>query len=224
MENNYHNEPDELLLELIAMKEEFPVEAKNAYSEFYTRYWEIMYAVALKVCKYKSDHDQEAKDLLQETFMKVYFGAHTYKTIKSKDSKKVRYYICAWITKIMKNVFLDLNPVAEASEYQLEDEHLITSLKFQKHFEDPDNEFWDDSEKIDTDEIAVETNPEQIANSNVDIIIKHIQSFSERDRDILTTYYLHYIPGKYTPHEVLDYLQKKYNTTRVNIRKILQKC
>ena len=58
---------------------------------------------------------------------------------------------------------------------------------------------------------------------NVLKVRAYIENLSERDRDIVLTTYNFYMPNKYTPTEVLDELEKKWGTTRENIRKILSK-
>ena len=86
-------ESDDYLIELIGLKEDFPEEAKSAYGKIYERYWEVMYAIALRICKNSRDSEAQAQDLVADTFNIIY-NKKAKSFDKSKISKKhLRYSI-----------------------------------------------------------------------------------------------------------------------------------
>lgn len=225
LEKSPEYESDDDLIDLIGMKNEFPQEAMDAYGKIYQRYWDVMYYVARGVTR----DEPTAEDLVADTFNMVYNKASTFKKGKIRNPSNIRLSIQKWMTTIMQRIFYD-NYLDEAyrdhrdagnskESYIIEKKHII------KHLQDDYEGFIDQLEQEELYQENEQTNvvdDERISENELKIT-KYLASLPERDRDIILTSYNYHIPGKYTPSEVLDELEKKWDTTRDNIRKILQK-
>lgn len=214
------DESDDYLMELMGIKQDFPKEALDAYGKIYFRYWDVMLEIARRVAK----DDDTAQDLLSDTFNMVYNKAGTFDKGKLKRPENIRLCIQKWMTVIMQHIFYD-NYLDEAykkpsDNENREDSFIIDRKSVKKHLSDDFDDFVD---KLGKDE-STESPDENIEESeNLTRIKDYIGKLSERDRDIIFTVYNYYIPGKYTPSEVLDDIEKRWGTTRQNIRKILEK-
>ncbi|GGC15864.1 RNA polymerase sigma factor [Dyadobacter sediminis] len=219
------DESDDYLIELMGLKDDFPYEALDAYGKIYSRYWDIMLRVAAGVTK---DED-EAQDLLADTFNIVYNKASTFKKGKIRNPSNVRISIMKWMTTIMQRVFYDYylqeQYKSKGIDSDFADTHIIEDARVIKYLDDDYDDFIENLEKselLDVGSAIIET--EHVEDSqNLKNVREYVSRLSERDRDIILTIYNHHIPGKYTPNEVLTALEKKWGTTRENIRKILQK-
>lgn len=52
---------------------------------------------------------------------------------------------------------------------------------------------------------------------------RHLQTLSEKERDVLLTYMMYQDGNKHLPDEVTKLLCERYGTTSVNLRKIKQR-
>lgn len=213
------DESDDYLMELMGMKQDFPKEALDAYGKIYLWYWDVMLEIARGVTK----NDDIAQDLLSDTFNMVYNRAGTFDKGKASRPENIRLCIQKWMTVIMQHVFYD-NYLDEAytkpsDNENPEDSFLIDRRSVKKHLRDFDNFV----EKLEETENNEEPDKIEEDSENLTHIKEYIGKLSERDRDIILTVYNYYIPGKKTPSEVLDDLEKRWGTTRQNIRKILEK-
>ena len=217
------DEPDDDLIALMGMKEDFPDEALAAYGKIYQRYWEIMLTIAKGVTR----DEKMAEDLIADTFNVIYNRASTFKRGKLRNPDNIRLSITKWMTTIMEHVFYD-NFLDDAYKKHSDSETFEESCIIEKQYivkrlNTEFDEFIGDLENEEETEIQ-----QAIADSSGDSEnIKHVQAYinkqSDRDRDIILTTYNYYETNKYTPTEVLDELEDKWVTTRENIRKILQK-
>lgn len=218
-------ESDDDLIDLIGMKNEFPEEAMDAYGKIYQRYWDVMYYVARGVTR----DDATAEDLVADTFNMVYNKASTFKKGKIRNPSNIRLSIQKWMTTIMQRIFYD-NYLDDAYKDHrdagnAEESYIIEKKLIVKHSQDDYESFIDRLEQEELhhkNEQTYMVDEEQVSENELKIR-KYLTPLPERDRDIILTSYNYYIPGKYTPSEVLDELEKKWGTTRDNIRKILQK-
>ncbi|WP_153799672.1 RNA polymerase sigma factor [Foetidibacter luteolus] len=222
-ESQLGHESDLDLIELMGMKADFPKEAMDAYGEVYSRYWREMLIIANNVTK---DEDS-AQDLLADTFNLIFERAHTFRRSKLQRPDKIRYSILGWMTTIMQHVFFDhyLDEAYKKPDEPLEESYIIDKKLVSKHLDDNYSEFVNEMEKV---EQQVDGHQEPgaeglIDDGNLAVLNKYLSTLSERDRDIILTTYAHHVPGKYTPGTVLDELERKWGTTRENIRKILEK-
>lgn len=214
-------ESDDYLMELMGMKQDFPEEAMAAYGKIYFRYWDVMLKIAIGVTR----NEENAQDLLADTFNMVYNKAGTFNKGKASMPENVRLSILKWMTVIMQRIFYD-NYLDEAYKKPSdnendEDSFLIDKLSVRKIFNDDYEDF---TEQFDETE-NVQERPNQIQkdSENIAKVKEYVGRLTERDCDIVLTYYSHYIQGKKTPTVVLDVLEKRWQTTRDNIRKILEK-
>ena len=216
-------EPDDDLIALMGMKEDFPDEALAAYGKIYERYWEIMLTIAKGVTR----DEKMAEDLLADTFNVIYNRAATFKKGKIRNPDNIRLSISKWMTTIMEHVFYD-NFLDDAYKNHSDSETLEESCIIEKQYTvkrlDSDlEEFVEDlenEEETQIQQVVADTGDES---ENIKNVKDYLRKQSDRDRDIILTTYNYYQPNKYTPTEVLDELEKKWVTTRENIRKILQK-
>lgn len=221
-ESKEDDESDDYLIELMGLKTDFPKEAMEAYGKIYSRYWSVMYEIAKGV----TNDEDNAMDLLSDTFNMVYNKAATFKKGKIANPENIRFSIQKWMTTIMKRIFYDhfLNEDYKKSSEsdKLEESYIIEKRFIGRHFSDDYYGFIEQLEQDEVDaRISVITEDED--SNNIARVKEYIDKLSERDRDIILTFYNHYVPGKYTPGTVLDDLIKKWETTRENIRKILEK-
>lgn len=218
------DESDEYLIELIGLKEDFPVEALAAYGKFYDRYWQIMLKIALG----KTKDMPEAEDLTADTFAMVYRRAAGFRKGDAKKPAEIKLALLKWMTTIMQHIFyddyLDDAYKSNAGE-ESEDSHIIKVVSVAKHIDDGYDEFLDgfDNEQMPEhlEDIAADSNNTETA--NLEKIRAYIEKLPDRERDIVLTVYDYHLPGKYTPAAVLQTLELRWGTTKDNIRKILQK-
>lgn len=231
-------ESDDYLIELIGIKEDFPEEAKSAYAKIYKRYWEVMYAIAKNICKYGREPDEDAQDLVADTFNIIYHKkAKTFD--KTKISKKhIRASITSWLKTIMLSVHYDLylddktkeklikekkeKKDSEDRDIELQDSCYIPNVALIKHLEDAHQDF---IEKFDnTNSKSSETiNEKSEETKNTELVYNFMKGLNKKEAEIIRTIYLYYVPGKNTPSEVLDLLENKLGTKRDNIRRIMKK-
>lgn len=217
------DEPDDDLIALMGMKEDFPDEALAAYGKIHERYWEIMLAIAKGVTK----DEKMAEDLVADTFNVIYNRASTFKKGKIRNPDNIRLSITKWMTTIMEHVFYD-NFLDDAYKKHSDSETFEESCIIEKQYivkrlGTDFNEFVEDLEKEEETEIHQAIADIGYDSENIKNVKDYINKQSDRDRDIILTTYNYYEPHKYTPTEVLDELENKWVTTRENIRKILQK-
>jgi RNA polymerase sigma factor (sigma-70 family) len=80
--------------------------AKEAFTEFYNRHWVYVLRTARRAANRLFD-DDEKSDLAQETFIRAYEKAHTFKGSGSDDATQERRWARAWLGKIANNLLMD---------------------------------------------------------------------------------------------------------------------
>lgn len=100
---------------------------ETALSHLYDKYSGAIYGVILRICK----DEQEAQNLLQDTFMTVWDKSYTY------DSSKGRFY--TWVYRIAKNKTLNfirkdskLIHTDDLSVYKIEEKEVAVEPEFLK--------------------------------------------------------------------------------------------
>jgi RNA polymerase sigma factor (sigma-70 family) len=86
------------LLNAISDKSSNPIHSVEAFNEFYFRYKNYVWKVCFTVCGHHRECEELAKDILQNTFIKVHTRAGTYKANRG---------IKAWLGTIIKNEVKD---------------------------------------------------------------------------------------------------------------------
>jgi hypothetical protein len=229
-------ETDDYLIELIGIKEDFPDDALIAYGKLYERYWEIMYKIALNICSYSRDKESDAQDLVSDTFNVIYHKKAKSFNKRVISQKNIRISITSWMKTIMECVHYDLyldesikeeiqkNKKENKEKCNPEEEQIEIQQFNQKNILNNylENIHQDLLEEIENDEpCEVDTEIDQIS-KNIQLVECYLNNLSEREADIVRSYYSFYVPGKNTPSEELDFLEKKWGTTRDNIRRILK--
>lgn len=226
-------ESDDYLIELIGIKEDFPEEALVAYGKIYELYWEIMYSIALNICRYSKDKESDAQDLVSDTFSVIYHKkAKSFKKGKI-CSKNIRISIISWIKTVMLSVYYDLyidesikeqirkekSDRESQNEDQLEETYISQKSTINNYLENIHHELIEEIEN--TEYYEIDSDVAQFSR-NENLIERYINSLSEREVDIVRTIYTFYVPGKNTPSEILDFIEEKWGTTRENIRRIMK--
>lgn len=217
------DEPDDDLIALMGMKEDFPKEALAAYGKIYERFWKIMLTIAKGVTK----NEKMAEDLVADTFNVIYNRASTFKKGKIRNPDNIRLSITKWMTTIMEHVFYD-NFLDDAYKKHSNGENFEESCIIEKQYivkrlTNDFDEFVEDLENEEKTEVQQAITDTGDDSANIKNVQYYLSKQSDRDCDIILTTYNYYDSNKYTPTEVLDELENKWITTRENIRKILQK-
>jgi RNA polymerase sigma factor (sigma-70 family) len=97
---------DELLLNLIANRDTDRALVNEAFTEFYNRHKRYVFLTAGKMANGLFDNDEKS-DLAQETFIKAFEKAHTFKGNGSDDPTQERRWTRAWLGKIANNLIID---------------------------------------------------------------------------------------------------------------------
>jgi RNA polymerase sigma factor (sigma-70 family) len=228
-------EEDDDLIELIGLKDDFPDEAREAYGKLFQSCWKPLFFMAKRMCEGRKNPQEDAEDLVMDTFNKVYENAGSFKKRKLQDKQRRRYAVLSWLKTIMKNVFYDVylddeikvRIKKEKNGGSDDSSELILPAKkkiLKDHFNDEHDDFIDELELEENQKGSVElngTNPE-VESHNEKVVYEHLQKLSERNADIVRTVYNYYVEGKNTPTEVLDDLESRWGTSRSNIRMILK--
>src|SRR5215510_4854609 len=97
---------NELLLSLMAERNNDQALAEQAFTEFYNRHQDYVFRTACKAANGLFD-DDEKLDLVQETFIRAYEKSHTFKGGALDDATQERRWARAWLGKIATNLLID---------------------------------------------------------------------------------------------------------------------
>ena len=96
-------ESDEVVLGLIALREENEAVAKAAFQVFYERYEQYLFGVARNVCsQFPGSANELFEAVFQNTFMRVFLRAETFNSNQVKTSD-ITAGIKAWLGRIADN-------------------------------------------------------------------------------------------------------------------------
>lgn len=194
-------ETDEDLLIYISMKKEDPVSANIAFNELYYRHAKYLYNILIKQ-EPSLLRSGEINDLLQDTFLRVYEKAGTFKSTGVKSHKEAEAIVRAWMGRIAINIFLER-----------------CRQKKKNKQEYPDNIEWED--------IPSRPGSVNIKTEEKQIIEKALYTLSERDKAIILASFQYYDfeEGDFKiPKEELNALCDRFQTTRDNIRQIRKRA
>ncbi len=91
---------DQALLASIGAKDSDATEANKAFELFHQRHSAYLWKLCKIVCLHHANSDELAKELFQETMVKVYFNASTFDS--NKGGAKT------WLSRIAKNEFINI--------------------------------------------------------------------------------------------------------------------
>lgn len=190
-------ETDEDLLIYMSMKDDDPFTAKTAFNELHHRHAKYLYNILIK--QYPGLlRSEEIDDLLQETFLRVYEKANTFKSTGAKSVKESEAHVRAWIGRIAINIHRDRYRRNKKSN----EEH---------------------SEDIEWEDIPNRPGSVNIKTEEKQIIEKALDTLPERDKAIILASFQYYDfeDGDFKiPKEELNALCDRFQTTRDNIRQI----
>ncbi len=97
---------DEELLVYMSLRSEDPAAAEEAWAEFYNRHLGYVFAHCKKAYSTVLG-DLGVSDLVQETFVRAFERAETFKSRGSTDGDAIRRRVRGWLGRIANRLFLD---------------------------------------------------------------------------------------------------------------------
>jgi|WetSurMetagenome_2_1015567.scaffolds.fasta_scaffold190439_2 RNA polymerase sigma factor (sigma-70 family) len=201
------NDSDEELLFFMAMKDEDPSAAEQAWAEFYSRHAEYLYGTCL--CAHgRTLGESGAEDLVQNTFIRACEKANTFHPSDQKGNPNFeRAHVRAWLGKIAENLLRDTFrrsvTLVLVADDELEVEDSRDDLSESSEAGEPENK-----------------------PSKSRLLAEALLQLTDREQDILRLTGLWYCPGKELriPSGELQKLASTYNTTPVTIRQIRKRA
>jgi len=193
----FSSDSDEDLIFYMSLEGEDRASAEEAWKEFYFRHQGYLLAVCQRF--QGTLGDLGIQDLVQDTFVRVFKKAHTFKPLGT-GSDRARARVRAWLGRIANRLFL-------------------SSLRGQ-----PEIEFTDDPYESIADEPApVANEPESDESEHRPLLREALRTLTEREREVLIASYAWYEPGdgcNRMPSDELSALCSRFQTTAANIRQI----
>jgi RNA polymerase sigma factor (sigma-70 family) len=192
---------NEQLLRLMASKSR--VTSEQAFVEFYQRHRDYIYCVACKVANGILD-DGEKLDLVQDTFIRAFERASTFKGRNLVDKVEERRWARAWLGKIANNIMMDW----------LRKKRGVLLLDY-----DDDCIRWE-----------VEQNKMLAGlpkSPRLGLLQEALERLSEKEQTILRLAALNYVPGDEQlriPRDELEEIARTYNVSKVTIRQIKRRA
>lgn len=191
------NKSDGELLQIVAGEPDNP-RADAAFRVFYNRHIDYVFFI----CKSKYGKqlcDAEIVDLVQETFVRVYEKAATFREDATLQEREQRKRTHLWLQRIMEHILID---------------------RYRRHQSVPTQPLSEQMEDIPSNEEEGET----VESDEMRLIKQALEMLPERDREVLRTVFLWYEPNKKLPSHVIADLVERYQTTPENIRKIVSRA
>lgn len=196
----FADETDEDLLAYMSMQADDPSGAEEAWEEFFYRHR----AYVLGVCRRFRNvlGDDGAEDLAQETLIRVYRKAHTFKPLDNGNPDHKGAHVRAWLGRIANRLCL-------------------SALRRTPAVDPIDDRLAGTPELPLVDEGSSPTSP--LLAQQRTLIREALRTLTERERDILLASFAWYEPGvgcHRMPSDELAALTERFQTTPVNIRQI----
>ena len=198
------DEKDDDLLIWMSLKGEDFLGAREAFNEFYIRHVGYLYGVSLRRYHMVAGGEPGVKDLVQDTFHKVFERAHTFQKSDSEEPTQQTWRVRAWLGRIAENLLRDR--LRKHKHESIVDPHELP--------ENPDTDNWGSSEP----NIDEEPNAQRLA-----AVRQALESLTERERQVLLVTYEYFQEGKEhqrLPNAVAAKLADDWNTKPENIRAI----
>jgi hypothetical protein len=204
-ENDFPNLSDETDIDLLVIISSFrdeDVELSNkAFEHFVKRYEEFIW----KSCEKLSfgHYNLDSRELYSLVLYNICHYCGSFLIEKENDQGVIKKRICGWILEIIKNALLSIiTPNAKII-------------------------FINEITKCDK-RLELQSGQSKSISNNEKAVHQAFELLSERDRDILVTYWRYYEKGSGTqaknlPTEVLRELENLHQTTSVNIRQIISR-
>lgn len=182
----------------MSMQTDDPSNAEEAWEEFFYRHR----AYVLGVCRrFRNVLGDGVEDLAQETLIRVYRKAHTFKPLENANPDHERAHVRAWLGRIANRLCL-------------------SALRRTQPVDPVDEGLSDTSEPS---LVGDDSSPSPLVAQRRTLIREALRTLTERERDILVASFAWYEPGAgchRMPSEELAALMERFQTTAVNIRQI----
>ena len=186
----------ELFLSM-AMKEDNRPEADKAFSVFHSRYKNYLYTIVKNACRsWEMYGDELIEAVFENTFLTVYAKAESFMVIEDVPFERQEKRMKSWLGKIAKNEMLQLLRQFKVDKDMIEYTDDLTSF------------------------LNIEEETEHQATSDYLLAEKALQTLSERDRNILTTYLMFEDGNRNLPSIEIQRLSDMWNTHPDNMRQI----
>lgn len=180
-----------------------------AFNEFYQRYKGFVLKVCLQSCHGFIEGDSLARDVFQNTFLKVYHKAYSFKS-KEPDKTNISGDVKAWLSRIARN-------------------ELINFLR-----KNPDEKFLDGRKRIDIVDFnqPVASEEDRAISSDIsepeptmqmETLKAGLALLTGAEREVLMTYMTWYdptSPKRHLPEEILKRLSGLLKVKAATIRQI----
>lgn len=194
------------LLEFIADKVNDENLAQRAMTVLYIRHYPTIFPRLKKFTRSFIQGDKPAEDLLQDTMLKIYQKAKSFRIPNEIEREKVSKLFLAWAFKIAQNIFFESrrkNQIDEKSirlfQDQTTDEQIMSEVA--KKFNSPN---------IDS------ANDKKVQ----DFAGKLLEELSPSKKEIVLTYIHYQYYQMNVPSSDLDELALRHHTTKENMRQI----
>lgn len=198
------------LIQDVASRATNPVKAEESFNILCKRFRKYLAKCCLNLCKgfFIREYKEFAKDVYQQTLMKVYLNAHRFDVTRYDSDEAVEFGLMKWMKAIARNELLSMVRKEIGTEYfffeQMDDNKVELLLN---------ETLYDEKEEHSEDEGL-----SQVILSKLRVIKNVLNELPKREREIIETALYH--EPHYTPSDELDRLSEAYKTTRANIRQI----
>jgi len=191
---------NEVLAELflsMAMKDDNRPEAERAFSVFYSRYKNYLYTIVKNACRsWEMYGDELIEAVFENTFLTVYAKAESFMVVEDIPFERQEKRMKSWLGKIAQNEMLQLLRQFKVDKDKIEYSDDLTSF------------------------LNIEDETEHQATTDYLLAEKALQTLSERDRNILTTYLMFEDGNRNLPSIEIQRLSDMWNTHPDNMRQI----
>ncbi len=197
----FDNDSDEELLFFMAMKDEDPSAAEQAWAEFYSRHVEYLYGACL-YAHGRTLGEVGVEDLVHNTFIRAYEKANTFHPLDQKGNPEFeRAHVRAWLGRIAENLLMDTFRRTCTLTLVTDDE-------------------------LEQEYIWVESGHSEESSIKIQFMVEALSTLTEREQDILRLTALWYRSGNELriPSDELQKLASIYSTTIVTIRQIRKRA
>ncbi len=191
------------LMAYMAMSDDDPAAAQEAWAEFYERHVRYLYAVCLRAYGAVLSADTGVSDLVIETFRRAFRNAHQFHIRDEEDPERTRRRARAWLGRIAQRLLQDLL----RQRGRLPTVHL-------------DPEMWQ--------QVAQQPRSAPAAdNALVERVREALERLSEKEQTVIRITFQWYRPGQThqrLPNDVAAELAGTLRTTPENLRQIRRRA
>ncbi len=197
---------NEDLLRLMARKDECLSAANQAFAEFYYRHRQYLKARLCNVARGWLD-ENGVSDFVQDTFLRVYEKAHTFKGKGLQDELEEQKFVRAWLNTIATNLLRDWLRTRQGLRFEtFDDENVVREAE---------GKLW------------LARHARFHKSPETELIHRAFDTLSERERDVLRVYGQFASPDNQQltiPDAELEKLARNLNTSKENIRQIKKRA